>query len=240
MNPLPLEQTLSYIERWLPGFGQQVVGATPSELDDLQAAAGGSALPAPYRQYLLRLGHGLSLPRLTPAHYDVAALTARYRSGRGAPKGYWLLGRASADPYYDVYMYSPQGTESWVVALPEVPASGWADFARRHLVPLAGSVAQWLAGAVFRSHCLPAFAHQQVLSSPKPQARCLARCDAALAAVGLQPLWFSDDWCRFYEGPGGAALASEFPGAHTALLLRADTRERLADWVARGRPVLVS
>lgn len=235
MSTLPLDETLAYIERFVPGYGERVHGATVAELEELQAAAGGAPLPEPYRQHLLRLGHGLSLPRLTPARYDIVSLTARYRHWNPTPPGFWLLGRATQDPYYDVYLYAPPGATARVVAFPSPPASGFAEFARRHLVALAGNLPQWLAGAVFREHRLAAFGRLQVLNTRQAQARRLSQCDAALATVGLQPLWFSDDWCRYYEtkeGRGGVAMVTEFPGTPTTVLLRTDTTERLAAWVA--------
>ena len=56
-------------------------------------------------------------------------------------------------------------------------------------------------------------------------------CTAALAGIcALVPLWFSDDWKRIYEGPEGLAVVTEFPGAHTAVMLKANDVEKLASW----------
>jgi hypothetical protein len=235
----PMDEALRYVSAFEPGFAQRVVGAAESEIDALQAAAGAAPLPVMYRQFLQRLGHGLALDGLATADYDVQAVLARYRFGYRPPPKFWLLGRVADEPYFDLYVFSPDGLQTRVVAFPPPPSPLSAgEFVRQHAQFLAGNLAQWLAGAAFRSHRLAGFKAQQVLASRQPGAQRLSHCDATLAPLGLKPLWFSDDWQRFYEGPDGVAMATEYPGQHTALLLRAREPAQLAPWTQALRAML--
>ncbi|EHR69959.1 hypothetical protein BurJ1DRAFT_1086 [Burkholderiales bacterium JOSHI_001] len=235
----PIDEALRYIGAFEPEFAQRVVGAAASEIDALQAAAGGAPLPALYRQFLQRLGHGLVLDGLQAANYDVQAVLARYRFGYQPPPKFWMLGRVSGDPYFDVYVFSPDGLQTRVLAFPPPPSTNSAgEFVRQHAQFLAGNLAQFLADAAFRRHRLAGFSSQQVLSSRQPGAKRLSHCDAALAPLGLKPLWFSDDWQRFYDAPEGVAMATEYPGQQTAVLMRAHEPALLTRWTQAMRPVL--
>jgi hypothetical protein len=90
--------------------------------------------------------------------------------------------------------------------------AGFAAFARDRIRPIAGSLEQQLGSAalaVFCHHRLPR--HRQVEAKGDPSKARLPGLDAVLAADDLPPLWFSDDWQRFYETPDCLVSAMETP-----------------------------
>ena len=221
-----IEAAVASIAQWEPGFPRQVFPATAHEVEELERLrAAGAPMPAVYRDFLSRMGHGLAMPALPAARYDIGDIVARYRHGYLPPPGFWMLGRAHSDPYFDVYLFSPTGAESRVVSMPPPPPQGgpeFAAFARRTMLMLAGNLPQWLCAAALRQYRFPQFPAQWVGSSAQPGARKLAACDSMLVQAGFSPYWFSDDWQRIYEAPGrrGLVFVTEFPGMHTAALLR--------------------
>ncbi len=229
MNGTPIDDAVAYIAGLDPGFPGRIFPATAHEIADLEAVAG-APLPPAYRGFLERMGHGLEMPFLPPAHFDIQRVIARYRHGYVPPPGFWMIGRAKGDPYYDVYLYAPTGAESRIVSFPPPPVSGFTEFARKNMSMLAGNLVQWLCCAAFEEFRYPLFDKTWVKSTAAPSARKLAACETAITACGLTPLWFSDDWKRIYEGPYGIATATEFPGTHTCVFLQARDQKKLAAW----------
>jgi len=238
MNGTPIDTAVAYIAQFAPEFPTRISPATAREIAELEAVAG--VLPQAYRWFLERMGHGLDMPFLPPAYYDIQRVIARYRHGYIPPRGFWMIGRAKDDPYYDVYLYSPTGAESRIVSFPSPPVNGFPEFARKNMSMLAGNLAQWLCCAAFEEFRYPLYDQTWVKSSATPGAHKLAACDAAIVGCGLTPLWFSDEWKRLYEGRDGVATVTEFPGAHTAVLLQSCDRTILANWATAVQAALLA
>ena len=240
MTRTPIDDAIDYIAQLDPPFSSAIFPASGHEIAELEAVAGaGKPLPAAYRCFLERMGHGLDMPRLPAANYDIQAVIARYRFGYAPPPGFWMIGRAKDDPYYDVYLFAPTGAESRIMSFPPPPVKGFSEFARKNVAIQAGNLPQWLACAAFEAFRYPRFAKFWVKSSRATGAHKLAACDAAITGCGLAPLWFSDDWKRVYESPSGVAVATEYPGDHTSVLLRARDDETLKRWAAAVEAVLL-
>ncbi len=223
----PIDRLVDFIAERDPPFARQIEGATAEEIARLEAAVG-RPLPSVYRRFLERMGRRADWLKMGEARFDIAALIKYYEFATlPDPPGYLVIGRASGDPYYDVYLWQQSPTDLRVVSFPPPPPHNFEAFLRKNIRRVAGSLPQMLgdlALAMFRNHELPY--HRQVEGAAalavKPR---LPQLDALLAAQGIAPLWYSNDWMRTYESPDAIVTAYESPGTGRLIIdLRAGTQ----------------
>lgn len=198
-------------------FAQQIQGASDAEIARLEAASG-RTLPVVYRRFLERMGHGMGWLQIGAAAFEIDSMLRYWESDPlPDPPHYTMIGRGSGDPIYDYYLWETTNAAGALVHrlvsfTPPPIGEAFAAFARDRIRPIAGSLEQQLANAalsVFCHHRLPR--HRQVEARGHLNQPRLAGLDAVLAPFHLHPLWFSDDWQRFYETPDCLVTALESP-----------------------------
>jgi hypothetical protein len=199
-------------------------------------------LPGVYRQFLARMGCGANWLKFAAARFDIEALI-RYHEFAVLPDppGFLLIGRASDDPCYDVYLWQDSPETLRVVSFPPPPVRNTERFFRETMWRIAGSLPQLLgdaAVAMFRHHQLGF--HKQVESAIGPgQAARIGQVDAAMAELGVAPLWYANDWARSYEAPGVLVNAHERLGSGRLIVdVRAHSQERFNEVFAPLRAVV--
>jgi hypothetical protein len=236
-----IDRLVDFIAERDPAFPRHIAGASSEQIARLEAATGRS-LPAVYRQFLTRMGAGTDWLTFAAARFDIDALI-RYHEFAVLPdpKGFLLIGRASEDPCYDVYLWQDSADTLRVVSFPPPPVRNTERFFRETMWRMAGSLSQLLgdaALATFVHHKLGFHKQVESVIGPGREAR-IGQLDAAMAALGIAPLWYANDWDRSYEAPGLLVTARErlVPG-RLIVDVRAQSRQHCDDVVARVQTVV--
>ena len=200
----PIDQLINFVAERDAPFPDRIKGAGLAEIARLEAAVG-RPLPAIYRQFLERMGRSTDWLRFAAARFDIDTMIRYHEFALlPDPPGFLLIGRAQSDPFYDVYLWQDTPQTLRVVSFPPPPPHDTERFFRDTMWRMAGSLPQMLgdaAGAVFANHRL--VCQQQIESAAQPgRPPRLGQVDAVLAAQGIAPLWYANDWMRTYEAPG--------------------------------------
>jgi hypothetical protein len=231
-----IDRLVDFIAERDPAFPRHIAGASSEQIARLEAALA-RPLPAVYRQFLTRMGGGSDWLTFAAARFDIDSLI-RYHEFAALPDppGFLLIGRASDDPCYDVYLWQESPDALRVVSFPPPPVRNTERFFRDTMWRMAGSLPQLLgdaALATFVNHKLGVHKQVESVIGPGREAR-IGQIDAALAALELAPLWYANDWDRSYEAPGLLVTARERLGPGRLIVdVRAQSRQRCDDVVAR-------
>jgi hypothetical protein len=224
----PLDRVIADISAQDPPFSDRIVGTDAASIAALELAAG-EVLPPDYRDFLSRMGHSADWLAIEAADFTIDTILPCYAAGQGrSVPGYWLIGKATSDPYADVYLAVENSGRSRVVSFPSPPRGDFSAFARVHLRPVAGSLPQLLALEAFRTFRTSRFSYHRTVRRDVIAHDSLASLDPFVTAAGMNPLWYSNDWVRVYDGRESSAVAYGFPNCAWFATLHAGTTEAIA------------
>jgi hypothetical protein len=216
-----IREVVAWIARRDPQFPSQLRAASEDEIAFLESVAG-RPLPTEYREFLALMGHGTGWLTLADADLDIETVTAYSRAlGKAVPSDHFFIGRALSDPFYDIYLHVPAPGLTRVVSFPKAPSTNFAAFAAVHRLTLAGSLSEWIGTAALVALRFPELPARMMISSPAINSGRLMNGEHMLSELGLQPLFFSNDWVRAYDGDGVAGIGFEFPRCRCHFDLRA-------------------
>jgi hypothetical protein len=99
-----LQEFITLVERYDPGYSRKLRGASPEEISRLEELAG-QPLPERYQEFLARLGRDMGGLEIEGVDFHIERILAFYRSGHWPPpRGYILFAIQEDDPQMDYYL----------------------------------------------------------------------------------------------------------------------------------------
>ena len=220
-----MERVVEFIAQQDAQFSDTVKGASPEEIAELTDAVG-RPLPDIYRQFLSHFGKDMGWLKPAQAKFDIGSITGFYQwTTPNVPDDFLLIGRASGEPYIDVYLRNGSGSRIWSFGPP--PPNRFQEVFDHHSWPLAGNLPQFLALSAFRKRASE-FVNKKRLSDNQKQSGLLGQIDPCFQSLDLTPEWFSDDWIRIYCGKAMVASAVQLPRRDFVLTLYGNDSELIS------------
>lgn len=223
-----IDAVLNYVAAADPLVLRGVQPASPAEITALQNLVP-APLPAIYREFLERMGHGMDWLAVQRADFSIEAVSRFYeRPPWTPPDNMLLIARPRLDAAYDIYLtLRPEGTHRVISFPPPLPGE---TLDPESIYPIAGSLEEMIGTRGFRV--------LRMNTQPLGARHC-ANGDAAtpeqvyasLAPLGFRKLWFSNDWNVVCEAPTAGIVAMK--GVNSVLVVDwACTDEAIANLIA--------
>ena len=227
------EQVIALVERWEPGFGQSVEGATPEQVEAIREGLGGELLPE-HQAYLERMGKDCAGLNAYGEGLDLGAeaLLEFLADDHGFDPAALMIAGVSRDMGIPLLMFDRR-TEVQPTPLVRV---GFGDGTTPSVMGEHTSFGAMLGVFAFLTKALPSYDWELHLESPGtrkphfpdcPPGRWLPRFAWILGQIGFSPIADLGPWAVCAEREGAAAMIYECPGFTPDIRIAANDRVEL-------------